>query len=133
MWAMLPPASFLPRSAAPAPAASTTARAGPHASEVLMRRPPPRRNSRSSTTLVIPVRGPLTAPPHRVDSKCPPPSPSRRPPMSTLDRRRFLQTTAAATALTALTAAGAAARPGEKVVLAVMGLHGRGRGLLGGF
>jgi predicted dehydrogenase len=53
--------------------------------------------------------------------------------MSTLDRRRFLQTTATATALTALTATGAAATPGAKVVLAVMGLHGRGRGLLGGF
>jgi len=53
--------------------------------------------------------------------------------MSTLDRRHFLQTTAAATTLTALTAAGAAKKPGEKIVLAVMGVHGRGRGLLSGF
>src|SRR3954453_3961085 len=53
--------------------------------------------------------------------------------MSVLDRRHFLQTTAAATTLTALTAAGAAAKPSEKIVLAVMGVHSRGRGLLSGF
>ncbi|MBI1918296.1 MAG: Gfo/Idh/MocA family oxidoreductase, partial [Planctomycetes bacterium] len=53
--------------------------------------------------------------------------------MNLLDRRHFLGTTAAATTLTALTAAGAAAKPGEKIVLAVMGVHGRGRGLLSGF
>jgi predicted dehydrogenase len=52
--------------------------------------------------------------------------------MSTLDRRHFLHTTAAA-GLTAAVAAGAAAKPNEKIVLAVMGLHGRGRGLLNGF
>jgi predicted dehydrogenase len=53
--------------------------------------------------------------------------------MSILDRRRFLGTTAAATTLTALTAAGTAAKPSEKIALAVMGVHGRGRGLLSGF
>ena len=50
-----------------------------------------------------------------------------------LDRRHFLHTTATATALGALAAAGAADKPGEKIVVAVMGLHGRGRGLLNGF
>src|SRR5579885_537895 len=51
-----------------------------------------------------------------------------------LDRRDFLKASAAATAgLSALTAAGAADRPGEKITLAVMGVHGRGKGLLRGF
>src|SRR3989441_5149268 len=53
--------------------------------------------------------------------------------MIPLDRRHFLATTAAATTLPALTTAGAAAKPSEKIVLAVMGVHGRGRGLLSGF
>src|SRR5947209_12866278 len=53
--------------------------------------------------------------------------------MNTADRRHFLKTTAAATTLTALTAAGAAAKPSEKIVLAIMGVHGRGRGLVSGF
>ena len=52
--------------------------------------------------------------------------------MSSLDRRHFLHTTAA-TGLTAAVAAGAADKPNDKIVLAVMGLHGRGRGLLNGF
>ena len=51
--------------------------------------------------------------------------------MSALDRRRFLQASAASVAaLSALTAAGAADKPNEKIVLAVIGVHGRGRGLL---
>jgi predicted dehydrogenase len=50
--------------------------------------------------------------------------------MATLDRRRFLHASAA---LPALTAARAAAPPAEKVVLAVLGLNGRGRGLLRAF
>jgi predicted dehydrogenase len=44
-------------------------------------------------------------------------------------RRQFLATAAALTA----TAAGAADQPGDRVRLAVMGVHGRGRGLLAGF
>jgi hypothetical protein len=51
--------------------------------------------------------------------------------MPTLDRRHFLKTSAAA--LSALTAAGAADRPNEKLVLAVMGVHGRGRDLIRSF
>ncbi len=50
--------------------------------------------------------------------------------MSRPDRRQFLRSTAA---LTALAASGAAAGPADRARLAVMGLHGRGRGLLGGF
>ncbi len=54
--------------------------------------------------------------------------------MSSLDRRHFLKTSAATvTTLSALTAAGAADRPNEKIVLAVMGVHGRGRELVRGF
>ncbi|HTU21452.1 MAG TPA: Gfo/Idh/MocA family oxidoreductase [Gemmataceae bacterium] len=54
--------------------------------------------------------------------------------MSALDRRRFLQTSAASVAaLSAVTAAGAADKPSEKIVMAVLGVHGRGRGLLSGF
>jgi predicted dehydrogenase len=51
--------------------------------------------------------------------------------VSHLDRRHFLQ--ASAGALTALSAAGAADKPNEKLALAVMGVHGRGRDLLRGF
>ena len=51
--------------------------------------------------------------------------------MSHLNRRRFLQSSAASVA--ALTAARAADKPNEKIHLAVLGLHGRGRGLLQGF
>jgi predicted dehydrogenase len=46
-----------------------------------------------------------------------------------LDRRQFL----AASALSAATAAGAADKPNDRVRLAVMGVHGRGKGLLSGF
>ncbi|HWG41662.1 MAG TPA: Gfo/Idh/MocA family oxidoreductase [Gemmataceae bacterium] len=54
--------------------------------------------------------------------------------MSALDRRRFLQTSAASVAaLSAITAAGAADKPNEKIVMAVLGVNGRGRGLLSGF
>ncbi len=51
--------------------------------------------------------------------------------MAALDRRLFLG--ASASALSALTARGAAGRPGEKIVLAVLGVNGRGAGLLRGF
>lgn len=51
--------------------------------------------------------------------------------MPTLDRRHFLKTSAAV--LTAAAAAGAADRPNEKIVLAVMGVRGRGRDLTRGF
>src|SRR6516225_5674988 len=51
-----------------------------------------------------------------------------------LDRRRFLHAGAAtAAALTAVHAAGAADKPSEKIALAVVGLHGRGKDLLRGF
>jgi predicted dehydrogenase len=54
--------------------------------------------------------------------------------MSTLDRRHFLRTSAASvTVLSALSAAGAADKPQEKINLAVLGVHGRGRDLLHGF
>jgi predicted dehydrogenase len=54
--------------------------------------------------------------------------------MSSLNRRDFLSTSAASLAsLSALTAAGAADNPNEKLVLAVMGVKGRGRGHLSGF
>src|SRR5262249_35547563 len=48
----------------------------------------------------------------------------------TLDRRSFL---AASAALPALPAAGAADKPNDKIVLAVLGVRGRGKGLLGSF
>src|SRR5690242_17366954 len=49
-------------------------------------------------------------------------------------RRRFLTTSAATvTSLSALTAAGAAQKPNERIVLAVMGVKGRGLGHLKGF
>jgi predicted dehydrogenase len=54
--------------------------------------------------------------------------------MTSPHRRDFLTSSAASlAALPALTAAGAAERPNEKIVLAVMGLHGRGKELLRGF
>jgi predicted dehydrogenase len=54
--------------------------------------------------------------------------------MSALNRRRFLQSSAASVAaLSAATAAGAADKPNDKIVMAVLGVNGRGRGLLSGF
>jgi predicted dehydrogenase len=54
--------------------------------------------------------------------------------MPSLDRREFLKTAAAAAGtLSALSAARAADKPNDKIVLAVMGVHGRGRDLLRGF
>jgi predicted dehydrogenase len=54
--------------------------------------------------------------------------------MPGLNRRRFLTASSAAVAsLSALTAAGAASKPNDKVVLAVMGVRGRGRDHLRGF
>jgi predicted dehydrogenase len=54
--------------------------------------------------------------------------------MSSLDRRDFLHASAASVAsLSALTAAGAADKPNEKITLAVMGVRGRGRDLIRGF
>lgn len=54
--------------------------------------------------------------------------------MPFLDRRRFLQSSAAGMAtLSAVTAAGAADRPNEKIVLAFMGVHGRGKELIRAF
>jgi predicted dehydrogenase len=54
--------------------------------------------------------------------------------MSSITRRDFLKTSAATAAtLSALTAANAADRPGDKIVLAVVGVHGRGRELIRGF
>src|SRR5436305_6038631 len=51
--------------------------------------------------------------------------------MSPPSRRRFLHSSL--TGLSALTLAGAADRPSEKVVLGVLGLRGRGKDLLRGF
>jgi predicted dehydrogenase len=54
--------------------------------------------------------------------------------MSSLHRRDFLKASAAtAASLSALTAAGAAHRPNERIVLAVMGLRGRGKDHVRGF
>jgi predicted dehydrogenase len=54
--------------------------------------------------------------------------------MPPLNRRHFLRTSAASVAaLSAVNAAGAADKPNEKIVLAVLGLNGRGRDLLRGF
>src|SRR5713226_1701292 len=54
--------------------------------------------------------------------------------MPAVNRRHFLQATAAGIAsLSALTAVGAADRPNDKIVLAVMGVHGRGKELARGF
>src|SRR5207244_3357832 len=51
--------------------------------------------------------------------------------MPRLHRRHFLE--ASALGLTATTYAGAAQKPNERVLLAVMGVRGRGRQLLQGF
>src|SRR6516225_2682222 len=51
--------------------------------------------------------------------------------MASVPRRRFLTTSAVS--LAAMTAAGAADKPNERVKLAVMGVHGRGRDLIRGF
>ncbi|MFN4260936.1 MAG: Gfo/Idh/MocA family protein [Gemmataceae bacterium] len=54
--------------------------------------------------------------------------------MPEMDRRGFLKSSAAAVgSLTALTAAGVADAPNEKINIAVMGVKGRGRGLVSGF
>src|SRR2546421_2238607 len=54
--------------------------------------------------------------------------------MGNVNRRRFLSTSAAAVGtLSALSAARAADNPNERIVLAVMGVHGRGRDLIRGF
>src|SRR5579875_3294057 len=54
--------------------------------------------------------------------------------MSALNRRRFLQTSAASVAaLSTLSIAGAADKPNEKIRLAVLGVYGRGRALIQGF
>jgi predicted dehydrogenase len=54
--------------------------------------------------------------------------------MATPSRRDFLRTSVASVAsLSALSAAGAADNPNEKHVLAVIGVHGRGKQLLGAF
>jgi predicted dehydrogenase len=47
--------------------------------------------------------------------------------MTSLHRRGFLTATAATASLSALTAAGAARQPNERIQLAVMGVRGRGR------
>jgi predicted dehydrogenase len=52
--------------------------------------------------------------------------------MTRIDRRHFLQASAVTT-LSALTARGAADQPNDRVVLAVMGVRGRGRDLMNGF
>jgi predicted dehydrogenase len=54
--------------------------------------------------------------------------------MREVDRRDFLKSSAATLGgLTALTAAGAADKPNDKFVIAIMGVHGRGKGLLSNF
>ena len=54
--------------------------------------------------------------------------------MPLLDRRHFLKTSAVTLpSLSAVAAAAAADRPNEKVLLAIMGVHGRGKDLLRGF
>ena len=54
--------------------------------------------------------------------------------MPTLDRRRFLKTSAVTLpSLSAVAAAGAGDRPNEKLLVAIMGVHGRGKDLLRGF
>src|SRR5438105_1057760 len=52
--------------------------------------------------------------------------------MNAPDRRAFLAASATAS-LSALTAAGAADKPNDRIVMAVMGVRGRGRGLILGF
>src|SRR5438093_3763822 len=64
----------------------------------------------------------------------PPHLPTRRPAMPLLDRRHFLKTSAVTLpSLSAVAAAAAADRPNEKMLLAIMGVHGRGKDLLRGF
>jgi predicted dehydrogenase len=53
--------------------------------------------------------------------------------VSTLNRRHFLQASVGTVALNALSAAGAADKPNEKLAVAVIGVHGRGRDLIRGF
>src|SRR5438552_8019491 len=54
--------------------------------------------------------------------------------MSTVNRRRFITTSAATVgALSALNAAGAADQANEKIVAAVMGVRNRGKDLVGAF
>ena len=53
--------------------------------------------------------------------------------MTRVNRRRFLTTAAAAGGLSALGAARAGDKPNERIVLAVMGVNGRGRDLVRGF
>jgi len=54
--------------------------------------------------------------------------------MSAVNRRRFITTSAATVGtLSALSAAGAADQPNEKIVVAVMGLRNRGKDLVGAF
>ncbi len=54
--------------------------------------------------------------------------------MSDFDRRKFIASSAASVGtLAAASAIGAAAKPNEKIILAVMGVHGRGKQLLRGF
>src|ERR1700730_15401748 len=78
-----------------------------------------------------PGRGCLTGAPLRLHSHCPIPATPLGPAMPSSHRRTFLATSVAA--LSAAAYAGAADRPNEKIVLAVMGVHGRGRDLLQGF
>src|SRR5437870_8663461 len=64
----------------------------------------------------------------------PPHLPIWRHAMPLLDRRHFLKTSAVTLPfLSAVAAAGAADRPNEKMLLAIMGVHGRGKDLLRGF
>jgi predicted dehydrogenase len=53
--------------------------------------------------------------------------------MSSFNRRDFIKTSATAATLSAMTAAAAADNPNDRVRLAVMGVRGRGRGLISGF
>jgi predicted dehydrogenase len=53
--------------------------------------------------------------------------------MSSPHRREFLKATTSLAALSALTAAGAADRPSEKIVMGVMGVRNRGLGHITGF
>src|SRR5262249_2945634 len=59
--------------------------------------------------------------------------PPRRTSMPSIDRRAFLKSSAAAATLSAVNFARAADKPNEKVVLAVMGVKGRGQGHIRGF
>src|SRR5438034_9200018 len=64
----------------------------------------------------------------------PPHLPTWRHAMPLLDRRHFLKTSAVTLpSLSAVAAAGAADRPNEKMLLAIMCVHGRGKDLQRGF